>query len=798
MTRTFFVLLALLLSTFCFSQTGRVEGSFTGTIINGQDKKPLTGVSISVANKDSSVANGVLSAANGTFSLAIKDTGQYELLVSHVGFKDQLLKLQVGPDFTGWHIGSLSMQAGSGLLPEITIRASRPLVEQKADRLVYNAERDLSTLGGTAADVLRNVPMLSVDGDGNVQLRGSSSIRVLINNRPSSLIASSVADALRQLPADIIKSVEVITSPTAKYDAEGAAGIINIITKKNLLQGVTGSVSLVPGNVSTIGSGSLYFRRPQYGLNFSYGVNQFYNNGKTHLERRSFHDPMALIQEGRTRNRSGFFNPRMGFDVSFDKRNSISGGFSYNPSHANTANRQHITTEVPGQPADARNTLFVSKSSGAGYDANLDYLLTFKEPQREFSILTLYSVSRSDNLASQDDFGESAITVYQQQNKNRSTNREATLQADYTHPFQNTTTLEAGVKTILRQASSDVSYHGFNPSSADHSFLQNSFSYDQDVWSTYLLYGFRAGKSMHIKMGGRYEKTNISALFQPQAHGFSTHYHNWIPSFNAAYTLKEKHSFRVGYTQRLQRPQLYFLNPYREAVAPGVIRQGNPELDAERAHLFELGYGTTFKKGSLQASVFTRSTNNAIATSMDLRNDTTFIMFDNIATNNTYGFSVSGNAKPIKRWHVNANANLLYTKLTGNGFDNSGWMYNLLVNSLFDLGKGWWNGFTGSFNSRRVILQGRMAAFYYHNTTVRKDLKNKRGSIGINLANPFMRGTRMRTFVIAENFEQYEDNINYTRGIRLSFQYRFGKLQQTKNPRRAKKAISNDDALKGQ
>ena len=154
--------------------------------------------------------------------------------------------------------------------------------------------------------------------------------------------------------------------------------------------------------------------------------------------------------------------------------------------------------------------------------------------------------------------------------------------------------------------------------------------------------------------------------------------------------------------------------------------------------------------------------------------------------------------KPVKAWALNGNANFYYVELNGDGLSNEGLMFNLFVGSNLDLGKGWWHGFTGSFTSRRVILQGKQAIFYYHNTTLRKDVWNKRGSIGINLANPFMRGTRVRNDIATVTFSQSEENINYTRGVRLSFQYRFGQLQQAKAPRKAKKTINNDDALRGQ
>jgi outer membrane receptor protein involved in Fe transport len=798
MIRTLLVLSGLLWFVSGVGQDSLGKEKISGRVIDAATKKPIENATILFQKKSSTPASaGATSDAKGNFEFTTKDTGTYSIAISYIGYKEQLLSINITPGFSGWYLGTISLQKGEGMLPEVIVRTDKPLIEQKADRLVYNAEKDLSALGGTAADLLRNVPMLSVDPNGNVLLRGSSNLRVLINNRPSSIMAVSVADALRQLPADMIKTVEVITSPTAKYDAEGTAGIVNIITKKNLLQGVTGSMVIVPGNVSTIGNAGLNFRRRKFGLSFSIGTNQFYNRGTTYLERFSYADKALLVQEGKTKNRNGFVSPRLGFDVSFDDRNSISGGAAYNPSYYRVWNDQAVTNRLPGNPDRISNLLLYNKSTDVGYDFNMDYLRTFKDPQKEFSILTLYSITNSDNIANQDEFGNDDKVYYQQRNVNRSRNIEGTIQADYTQPLKDKSTVEMGAKTILRKASSDVSYRNIYPVAGNEFNSENIFSYDQDVWAAYVVYGFRAWKKVNVKMGGRYERTDIDAHFKTQHVSFRTGYDNLVPSFNAAYTFKERHTLRAGYTQRLQRPQLFFLNPYREVVAPKIIRQGNPSLDAEVAHLMEFGYGTYSKTFSINTSVYARITSNAITSVLSLRNDTTYIGYLNIAKNKTYGLSISGNVKPIKRWTLNGNFNVYYVELNGDGIRNSGWMYNFFAGSTIDLGKGWWHGFTGSFNSRRVTLQGRMWSFVWHNTTIRRDIWNKRASIGINFANPFMRGTRMRNDLVTATFEQHQDDINFSRGVRLSFNCRFGRLQPAA-PRKPKKTINNDDALRSQ
>ena len=790
-------ILTLLFSLISFSQAENkalIKGQLTGTIIAATTKKPIEGVTVSWLLKDGGKTGATASDAGGKFSITIPGSGSYTLRMTAVGFKEQTVSLNASIE--GYDLGEVALQTGTGMLTEVIIKTDKPLIEQKADRLVYNAEKDLSTLGGTAADVLRNVPMLSVDGNGNVQLRGSSNIRVLVNNKPSSIIAVSVADALRQLPADVVKAVEVITSPGAKYDAEGTAGIINLITKKNMLQGITGSVLIVPGNVSTIGNAGLNLRRPNYGLSFSAGINQFYNTGKAYLERLNLADNSVFIQDGRTRNRSGFVSPRLGFDVTLNEHHSISGGVAYTPSHNTVRNNQTVTRKIPGLLENVTALNLLSRSTDIGYDANFEYLRTFKDPQKELSVLALYSITDSDNEANQDEFGSGKEVVYQQRNLNRSQNREATFQVDFTQPLKNKTLLEMGAKSILRKASSDVSYRDIYPPSGVERTAENLFSYNQDVWAGYLSYGFKLWDKVQVKAGARYERTSIFADYKTKDYSFSTGYDNLIPSLNAAYTFKQRHTIRIAFTQRLQRPQLYFLNPYREVVAPQIIRQGNPALNAELADLYEIGYGTYGASFSFNASAYARITDNAITSAISLENDTTYVRFFNIAKNKTVGGSVSSSLKPWKTVGVNANANVYYAKLQGDGVSNSGWMYSFFTGLTIELGKGWFYSFTGSFNSRRVSLQGRTASFYYHNTTLRKDIWNKRGTIGINLANPLMKGTRYRNELATATFQQVEDRIDYTRGVRLSFSYRFGSLQGAKAPRKPKKSINNDDALR--
>jgi hypothetical protein len=660
--------------------------SITGKLKDSASSFPVRFATIELNNsKAKKNISSVVSDSTGQFVISA-DTGQYILSIRFVGYNKKSLVINLAENI---QLGEITLSPSGSDLQNVTVKSDRPLIEEKADRLVYNAEKDPASLTGTAADLMRNVPMLSVDGDGNLQLRGSSNIRVLINNRSSSIIANSVADALRQIPASMIKSVEVITSPSAKYDAEGTAGIVNIITKKNTLQGVTGSGYLIPGNVSTIGNFGMNYRRKQVGLNFNIGTNQFYNTGETFLERYTYSSNATFIQEGKTRNRSGFLNPAIGFDYTFNEKNSIAGGFRFNTQHdkvrnemviRNTVNANTITTDLFAQ----------NRTKGLGFDTNLDYLRTFKDPQKELSFLAQFSKLTSDNNSDQDAFNASKQVNYFQRNTNASQNSETTLQSDFTQPLKNKTTLETGVKAILRYASSDVDYKAIYPLTNTTLQSENKFAYHQNVVSGYMLYGFQLWKKMNVKTGVRYEHTEIDANFKTQVIAFNNNYYNFIPSLNMSYTFKQKHTLRLNYTRRLQRPQLFFLNPYREVVSPQIIRTGNPNLNAEVAELIEMSYGTYSPLFSFNASIYTRFTNNAISSVYNIQNDTTYINYLNIASNKTYGTSLYGSVKIYKRWSLNGNLNVSYAELEGNGgLSNSGWMFSFFTGSSLDLGKGW-------------------------------------------------------------------------------------------------------------
>ncbi|MCC9137820.1 TonB-dependent receptor domain-containing protein [Pontibacter silvestris] len=785
----------------------RGNARISGNVIDTETQKPVEFATVALINLSTGKpVDGTMVDDKGCFTLSKVAAGKYKINVSFLGYQQQVIdNITISSDNADVNIGTIALASDAKKLEEVVITGEKPLVEEKIDRTVYNAEKDITNAGGNAADVLQKVPALSLDNDGNVQLRGSSNVRILINNKPSSIMAGSVADALKQIPADMIKSVEVITSPSAKYDAEGTAGIINIITKKEGLQGVNGSVSLTAGNRSSNGNASLNIRRGKFGVNGNFGSNMFYNKGNMTNTILAPANNSISVQGGNTEIDGSFMNGQLGFDYEITQKNSLSGGVRLNGGTFKMQNDQDVYATIEGNVSEDFKNEIRNRNQRTGTDYNLDFTHTFKNPGQELAILSLYSVTDTENKINQDFFNEGDAPYQLKRNVNDGSNKELTFQVDYTHPFKNKTTLEVGAKNIIRDVESNAVYNDVFENGTTNSRTDNFF-YEQDVYASYLTYGFMLKKKLNVKFGGRYEYTDINADLEEDNSDYTTNYDNFIPSIAFSYTLKDKHTFKANFTQRIQRPSLFYLNPYRQEQTSNTFVEGNPNLDAELTNLYELGYSTFFKTTSISASLYMRQTDNAIepiATIEEVAGrDVTILSYQNIAKNKTYGVSLFGSTKPLNNWTIGGSSNIYYVDLNSAYNKNSGWMYNINLNSSYILGKGISAQFNGGFNSRRIQLLGEFASFSYHSIAFKKELFDKKGGISLGFDNPFRENMRMKNDLYSKatptNPRAYEQHIrinNFNRGMKVTFNYTFGKLEQAR-PRR-KKSIRNDDAKQG-
>jgi outer membrane receptor protein involved in Fe transport len=708
-----------------------------GSIVDSTTNQPVQFATVALTDPATNKPiDGVVSDEKGEFVLGKLAAGTYHVSVTFIGFRIRTIPGVTVPARGEVNLGRVLVSPDVTQLREITVTGEKDLVEDKVDRIVYNAEKDITNAGGNASDVLKKVPMLSVDLDGNVQLRGSSGVRVLINGKPSSLMATNVADALRQIPADMIKTVEVITSSSAKYDAEGTAGIINIITKKNNLQGVNGSVYTSVGNRSDNAGGNVNFRRKKFGINAGGGANYFTNPGDGRLNRTSRFPGGAsyLDQSSAFENEGGGGHGQVGFDYDLTAKSSVNASLRLNQFRFNNLSTLHsVLVDENDNLLQYYDRNLQNRNRWGNLDLNLGYTKNFKEAGKELSFLGQHTVNRPRNNTLADQLGPEGELQGRELNWNNSRNAETTVQADYVHPFKNKNTFEAGAKGILREVGSDFQFSTLDLET--QVFLadprrSNVFNYDQDVLAGYATYGFTWQK-ISFKLGGRYEQTAIRANFQSSDTAFTQGYGNFIPSVTLSRDLTNSQKMRFSYTQRIQRPQIYFLNPFVNYSDTLNLFYGNPTLDPELAHSFELGYSTFAKTHSFNASLYWRQTDNAIESVRTV--DTLGVSrttFRNIASNRTVGLSLFGSLQPTTKWRVSGNANLYYSKLTSPALNatNSNWMYHLNLNASYTFPEGFSAQCFGFFNSPRVQLQGRFGGFYNYNLSVKKNCSRRKAA----------------------------------------------------------------------
>ncbi|QIP13971.1 TonB-dependent receptor [Spirosoma aureum] len=815
----------------------RGNAKLTGVVVDSTTNKPVEFASIALIDtKTKKPIDGTVADDKGKFTLNKLPEGEFQLLISFVGYRNKTVssvKLNRKGDVD---LGTVKLGADVRTLKEVEVVGQASLVEEKVDRLVYNADKDITAKGGDATDVMRKVPLLSVDLDGNVSLRGSSNVRVLINNKPSTIVASSVADALKQIPADMIKTVEVITSPSAKYDAEGSAGIINIITKKTTLQGFTLNLDTGVGNRgSNLGlNGNL--RTGKMGFSLSgFGRANYNVIGKFANTQRTFGSKGTTTTEqtADTRNHGIFGQYTLGWDYDISKNSSITASLRYGARN-NYQNQDNFLTRT-SSPSDYfprvsdRNVL--TKDLSGTVDANIDYTRTYAKPQQELSVSAQFSRNNRNNDFTADILNNSdfATIVARQQNLNNSYNQETTIQGDYQTPIGKNQLIEFGGKGIFRQVESAFSYNygvGSGALLPDPTRTGNTLNYDQSIGAGYVSYTLTTKNKYTIKAGTRYEHTTINANYsqnQPGEQGGVAgqdlgipSYNNLVPSINISKSLKGGKTVKVAYNRRLQRPGIQFLNPNINTSNPTNITQGNPLLSPELTDNFELSSSAYIKSVYLNVALFARQTNNSITSVRDTVTSsvgqvnnpalsqvirTTYL---NIGKESAYGANVFGNATLFSKWQIGGGVDVYYSYLTNNSSTfiynatNSGWVVTGRFFTGLTLKNGWGLQGFGFIRGKQVQLQGSQGGFAFYSLGLKKDLKDKRGSFGIAGENFFNHPFTVRSESSSPIFAQNSLTSLYNAGIRVNFSYKIGKLSFDQPQRKKGRSVENDDIKSGE
>ncbi|NJO87410.1 MAG: TonB-dependent receptor [Lewinella sp.] len=632
MKKTFLALNLCLLSFFTGAQPDPNAGvnpsatALMGTVVDAETGLPLDYATISLfAQADDKLITGTITEADGTFRLEAK-AGAYYAKIEFIAYAALRVDDFVLDPSEVLDLGTLQLRPAAAALEQVTVTAERSQMELSLDKKVFNVGKDLGSRGGSAVDLLDNVPSVQVDVEGNVSLRGSGNVRILVNGRPSGLVGNG-AGGLRSLPANLIERVEIVTNPSAAYEAEGTAGIINIVLKKEVRKGLNGSFDLNTGVPDNHGV-AINLNRRATKLNFftNLGLNYRRSPGDGSLYQEVFGPNETIIsRQSNLRERSGLGGSfRFGADYFFDERNTLTTALTY---RLGFDDNQNLTTyrdfiNTLANPTAIETRLDLENEDERESEYALNYKLTF--PQREGQQLTAdlryqdkTETEGSDllNRFFNPDFSPNlALPNLQQRSNNEETENTLIFQSDYSHPFSKDHKLEAGVRASIRNIDNDFLVEELNPDDNRWNALaglSNNFRYDENIFAAYLTYGNKYGKFSY-QLGLRPELSqstpNCCKPTKSTNAIISTSFP--LPHFN--YELPGQNAVQISYSRRVQRPRFWDLNPFFTFTDNRNFFSGNPNLDPEFSHSIELGHLKYFGKGSLSSSLYYRHTEGVV------------------------------------------------------------------------------------------------------------------------------------------------------------------------------------------
>lgn len=770
-----------------------IKGNITGKILDSQTKAPLEFANISLNNiRWNKIVEGTITDEKGKFHIDKIRTGKYRISVSFIGYEPQEIDFELTKRKPDVKLGEILMVANSEMLSEVKIEDDKAIYESKIDKIVYNAENDVNEGLSDATDVLRKAPLLSVDLDGNVELRGSKNIKFLMNGKASTFLTGDLASALKMIPSDQIKSVEIITSPGAKYDGEGDAGIVNIITKKKLIDGYKATIdgsagtrvnkngynlTLGKGRLSLSASGSIHYSWLREGVVNYYrkdwdesGINILTNNGVSESQWIGFWGGTNLYYEINAYN-------SISSNISFSGRNTPS---------KNTTDYNYVSWN--SDLDTSYQSVTDSEKDIKKIEWTTDYTKTFDEEGRELSI----SVQIGGRLKDEDTYLSENNGLIELQNINDEKNIEQTFQLDYTYPL-NDHKIEIGGKVINRDQEMQ-----YTTRSDDMFYILPTevFNYNQIVHASYLSTQFQLPNDFGLKGGLRHEITNIKGNWQNSSQKeFKDSYHNTLPSLTLSKTFELGKSLKLSYSSRISRPSSRYINTNTSRTNNKNLTIGNPSLTPSKSEQIEIGYNSFGRKYQGSYYVYYKRSTSLIESFVTVRNDTSVTSYENIGESKRYGLNYYGSIK-FDKLTFRGGFNISLYKSEDKDLRNEvaeAILYNYNFGGTFDLGRNWKAEAFGFFRSPNQTIQGSSTSFSMMSFGVRKSFKNKRGSLGLRLVEPFLKdGYKVfETDIEGNNFEQNSESKMLFRSIGISFKYTFGKLNFRDSSKRSN--IRNDD-----
>lgn len=822
--------LILMLALCAKAQNTQHSYTITGVVADSvtHEGEPYATLTITRADSTAKPVKQALTDIKGRFSISSSGTGSYLLMVRSMGRKPMQRAYTVDATTRTIDLGTLLLQDGGNQLETVEVVAYKPLVKADVDKIAYSVEDDPEANTNTVIEMLKKVPMVTVDGQDNIRVNGNSSFKIYVNGKPNNMMTKNPKEVLKSMPASSIKKIEVITNPGPKYDAEGVGGILNIVTEGKGPEGYNATFSGRANNSSY--GGGLYATVKQGKLTMSVNYNASSNHspkGYTYSDRSQIGTDgtvtSSTVADGYTKGHSQWQGGDVEASYEIDTLRLITGSFSLSKftSKRDALNTAFSTVPATGQRLYGYRSPSHSKENWDDYSASLDYQRSFSVKDR---LLTLSyrlesSPSTSDSRylytdrEAADDWQTFIDRMRDQRMDGDENTMEHTFQIDYTTPFAKHHTWEAGVKYILRRNKSDNDRYNLGTGDKDETYDSDNSSHyrhHNDILAAYTGYGLTLDK-WSARLGMRYEHTlqKVEYLLG-RGTNFHKNFDDLVPSARLGYKFSDATNLSLGYKMRINRPGIWYLNPYLDDRIPDAISQGNPNLDTEKSHAVDLQFSSYNSKLTYTLTGTYRFVNNSIESVDRLVNDrdieglpnptgkdVIYSSYANIGHIQYAGLMAYANWTPITNTRITLNGSVGYSHMSdGQSLRNHGWCTNIDASLQQTFAKTWIFNASYYVQTPQPTLQGKDARYQWYNFSLSKSFMDKRLTLTAYIINPF--GKRYfcyRSETVADNFRTTASSSWCQLYYGVSVRFRIGKLKA--QVKRAERSVENDDVKQG-
>jgi outer membrane receptor for ferrienterochelin and colicins len=816
-------LVVFLFSFSSFFAQQKQEGKkiiLTGKVIEKSTSQPLDYATVTLIGFNSNqVVSGGVTDAKGEFRIETRP-GKFNIKIEFMSFKTYEIKEKTIQEDT--NLGTITLTEDAKVIDEVVIRAERTAVDIKLDKKVYTVGKDIMVRGGTVSDVLDNIPSVSVDAEGTVALRGNESVRILIDGKPSNM--GNINDALRLIPAESIDKVEVVTNPSARYDAEGGGGILNIILKKGKNQGINGTFVVSAGDPKNSGiSANLNFKEKSANFFTTIGYNDRSNPGNTKIDQENFDTDgnlKSVLKERRKNNRFGEgLNTNFGIELQLNKSTSWTNSLNFRTNKGgNLENVLYYNYDANHQYVNTRQRFNDLNSTNENVEYSSNFIKNFKKDGHKLTADVSISYNKdNDNSSIEGIIIDNGDFVSSERTRKNDKQQRNLFQMDYVHPLGKDSRFEAGfrgnyVKTVADYQVEERAVEGGPFTNIDE--FTNTLEYNENVTAVYTQYGSKINKFSYL-LGLRFEDSKIDVNQLTSAIYKTKKYDNWFPSVFLTYEINGNSSIALNYSKRIARPRDRFINPFASYTSNVNLFQGNPDINPAYTDAYDIGYLKRWDKLTLNTSLYYNHTTDAFEQVRKERGDeingipVVINTFFNLGQNDRIGFEFTLNYNFKKWWKLNGNFNFFNSVNSGDyTYTNSN---NEVITQSFDRKATSWSSritskitlpykidwqTNATYNASQKTAQGINKGIAAANLAFSKDVLKDMGTISFNINDVFNSRKRIQDIELP-NVNSHSEMQWRRRSFTLSFTYRFNKKKTEREQKPRQNGNGGDDEFMG-